>query len=226
MMDTLLYYLTMLTKISLSQYETNFQFLYSVEYTVPPNAGMYFASRISEAKNFSSITTGVTKDLYLNTSFVSKSDDQKLSLVPINKEMNDWNNKSFIDYQRDFFDVQLSGDTTRFKSCNEYFSDCDRLGYDKYNSLLRLDGNVTEDVFIINTNLQSPKRDPTVNASIRLQYSTEASVTLVHVKISTSMYYLIVTGISLHSVVLLFNVVNLIRKRKALRAVITKVKSQ
>jgi hypothetical protein len=226
MMDTLLYYLTMLTKISLSQYETNFQFLYSVEYTVPPNAGMYFASRISEAKNFSSITTGVTKDFYLNTLFVSKSDDQPLSIVPINTEMNDWNNKSFIDYQRDFFDVQLSGDTARFKNCSEYFLDCERLGYKEYNSSLRLDGNVTEDYFIINTNLQSPKKDPTVNASIRLQYSTEASVTLVHVKINTSMYYLIVTGISLHSVVLLFNVVNLIRKRKALRAVITKVKSQ
>ena len=83
-----------------------------------------------------------------------------------------------------------------------------------------------EDYFVINTNLQGAKKDAKANSTLNLRYSTEASVTLLHFKISNSLYYLIVTGIAMHSIVLLFNVISLIRKRKALQAVITKTKSQ
>lgn len=69
MMSAILNYLAMLLKISMSQYETHFDFAYSVNFTTPPQTGLYFSSRINEAMNFSSITTGVAKDFYMKTSF-------------------------------------------------------------------------------------------------------------------------------------------------------------
>ena len=218
-------YLTLITNISLSQYETSFVFNYLVDYSVPQNTNIYFSTRINEAKNFSSITTGVAKDFFMKSSFTSK-DDTPLSIVHMNPEMSSPSKDSFITYQRDFFDSQLSKNNSRYKSCPDYFSDCEGMALKEYSSTMKQMDSEREDFFLINKNLQPNKKDPHIDSTLHLKYSTEASVTLLHFKISNSLYYLILAGIVLHSVVLLFNVIILIRKRKALQVVITKVKTQ
>lgn len=224
-MGSVLDFLLLITKISLSQYETNFLFTYSVNYSLPSTTGAYFSSRINEAMNFSSITTGVTRDFYMKTSFASK-DDTPLSLVHANTEMANPNSSNFIAYQRDFFDAELGENRNRYKGCSDYFADCSEINSKTFSSMMEQGNPGREDYYLINANLQTTKKEGATPSNLTLHFGTEASVTLLHVKMSLSVYYLILTGIGFHSLVLLFNVVNLMRKRNALQAVITKHKAQ
>lgn len=226
-MSSIWNYLVVLMKISLSQYETNFLFKYSVNYTLPAKTGAYFSSRINEAMNFSSITTGVAKDFYLKTYFKAKDKGAKLALVHANNQMANPGDTNFMAYQRDFFDVSLGGNASRFVNCSTYFGECPKLNESEFTSTMEQGAPTREDYFLINANLlREKKEDPAPTGSLGLHFATEASVTLLHVKMSDSFYYLILTGIGLHSIVLLFNVISLMRKRNALQAVITKHKAQ
>lgn len=214
-------YLLVLANVSLSQYETNFYFAYSVDSSLPPSTGAYYAARISEAMNFSSITTGVTKDFHLRSTFSSR-DDAPLSLVHANAEMAAPDGPRFVAFQRDFFDAQLAGDAARYRRCDAYFADCGALALKAFNSTLTQASEAKEDYFFVDARLQAARPA----AGLNLRFGTEASVTLLHFKLRSSIYYLVLAGIFLHAVVLLYNVVTLTRKRNELQAVITRLKAQ
>lgn len=219
-------YMMFLTKVSFSLYETAFNFTYSIDCSVPYSTTTYYTNRINEAMNFSSIITGVTKDFYLKTSFLSLPDQQEpLGIMKLNSKMKTPYDKNFMAYQRDHFDFYLSNNISKFRPCEEYFNSCKAMNSTAIDSSIGMNTVDRDDTFILNRMLVKQK-EPTTNTTLAMRFTTEAITKLVHFKMSNSLYYLIVFSLCLHSALLLYNVVILLLKRKDLQKLITKAKTQ
>jgi hypothetical protein len=216
--------LMLLSKVTLSFYETSFTFKYTAQSSVDIDKPLYFTTRINEAKNFSGITTGVTKDFWLHSSFEAVK-GKKLCAVKLNSAMDDPSNIRYMAYQRDFFDSKISTNISKVKECSSYFDNCTTMNEVKMKSEIGQDTHDMEDYFILNKALlkiDDQSRDDTLQVIL----TSESYVRVAHFTISNSLYYLIITAAGLHCLMLLLNVVMLLLKRKSLRALITKVKTQ
>ena len=252
--ESVLIYLDVLLKVCVSISTTQTGFTYSVSYSVPTDIGLYFSSRLVEVRNFSSVFTGISKRIEMNTTFQETSSSsagaphKQLYIINATRSLLNSSSSTFVNYQRDFYNFMVSKNNSMFSSCSNYFDDCSSLSQTSFTSKISATDETTQQFFIINQMLKqqvshpgpsqsdpspvltsldpspslqthrilpsspfppSPHQTPTDPLS--LSFSTSGLVQVSHFSLSSSFFYLLVGLGFVHSVVLVYGIVDLRR---------------
>ena len=159
--DSLLRFLDVLVKVCVSVSTTQTGFTYSVTYSVPTDIGLYFSSRLVEVRNFSSVFTGISKKIEMNTTFQETSGNtpssvpRQLYIVNATTSLLSNDASNFVGYQKDFYNFMVSRNSSMFAACPSYFQDCSTLTKPYLTSKISSTDETTQQFFIINQMLKN-----------------------------------------------------------------------